>query len=271
MTVSTPTAATRTIELRNGLTITVDEYGAPGDGTGALVLHGGAGPRSVAGFAAALSEHAYVVVPTHPGFDGTPRPDSTDGVADLAVAYLDLIDELNLRAVMVIGNSIGGWIAAEMGLRDNHARISALVLLAAVGVEPEAPLRIADPAELGPVKTGELAFHNPRLRLDPAALSDAQKAAMAANQRTQALYSSLGHDPKLRGRLHRVTVPVLVLAGEQDGIVPLAYERALAGSFPRATFRVIPEAGHFPHIEQPGAVFGALGDFVDAEVKPEGD
>ncbi|MDX6347617.1 MAG: hypothetical protein QOF84_2407 [Streptomyces sp.] len=273
MTVSTPAGTTRTVNLRNGLTITVQEYGdaAAGDGTGVLVLHGGAGPRSVAGFAAALSQHAYVVVPTHPGFDGTPRPESTDSVADLAVAYLDLIDELNLHAVMVAGSSVGGWIASEMGLRDNRGRISALVLLGATGIKPEPPLEIADPAKLGPVKTGELAFHKPELRLNPAALSEQQRAAMAANQRTLAVYAGdpYCHDPKLRGRLHRVTVPVLVLAGEQDGIVPLEYERALADSFPRATFRSIPEAGHFPHIEQPGSVFGAIGDFVDTEVKPE--
>jgi pimeloyl-ACP methyl ester carboxylesterase len=271
VTVSTPTSRTRTIDLRDGLTITVNEYGTASDGTGALVLHGGAGPRSVAGFATALSRHAYVVVPTHPGFDGTPRPESTDSVADLATAHLDLIDELGLNTVMVIGSSIGGWVAIEMGLRDNHRRISALILLDAVGIKPEPPLEIADPAKLGPVKTGELAFFKPELRPNPAALSEEQKAAMGANQRTQAIYAAGNYDPKLRGRLHRVTIPVLVLAGEEDGIVPPQYGRALADSFPRATFRSIPEAGHFPHIEQPGAVFGALGDFVDTEVKPDGN
>jgi pimeloyl-ACP methyl ester carboxylesterase len=210
-----------------------------------------------------------VIVPTHPGFDGTPRPDSTDSVADLATAYLDLIDALGLTAVMVAGNSIGGWIATEMGVRDNHSRIDALVLLAAVGPTPEPPLEIADPAVLGPVRTGELAFYKPELRPNPATMSDEQKAAGAANQRTQAVYSGRGDDPKLRGRLHRVTIPVLVLAGEQDGIVPLEYGRAYADSFPRGTFKSIPEAGHFPHIEQPGSVFGALGDFVATEVKPK--
>jgi pimeloyl-ACP methyl ester carboxylesterase len=252
----------RTIELRNGLTVTVDEYGeVDASGVGALVLHGGAGPRSVAGLAAALSQHSYVVVPTHPGFDATPRPDGTDSVADLASAYLDLIEELGLRTVLVLGNSVGGWIAAEMGLRDNHERISGLVLLAATGIEPEPPLQIADPAKLGPVKTAELAFHDPRLRPDPAALSDEQKAAMAANQQVLAVYAGGPHfcyDPKLRGRLHRVAVPVLVLAGEQDGIAPLEYERALAASFPRATFRLVPQAGHFPHLEQPEAVLEAI-------------
>jgi pimeloyl-ACP methyl ester carboxylesterase len=171
----------------------------------------------------------------------------------------------------VTGSSVGGWIAAEMGLRDNRGRISALVLLGSTGIKPEPPLEIADPAKLGPVKTGELAFHKPELRLNPAALSEEQRATTAANQRTLAVYAGVSYDPELRGRLHRVTIPVLVLAGEQDGIVPLEYERALADSFPRATFRPIPKAGHFPHIEQPGSAFSAIGDFVDTEVKPDGD
>jgi pimeloyl-ACP methyl ester carboxylesterase len=271
VTVSAPTSTTRTVELRDGLTITIQEFGdaAAADGTGALVLHGGAGPRSVAGFAAALSQHAYVVVPTHPGFEGTSRPESFDSIGDLAVAYLDLIEELGLTGVMAIGNSVGGWIAAEMGLRDNRNRLSALVLLGATGITPEPPLEIADPATLGPVKTSELAFHNPQFRIDPATMSEQQRNGMAANQRALAAYASVNHDPKLRGRLHRVAVPVLVLAGEQDGIVPVAYERTLADSFPRNTFRVITEAGHFPQMEQPGQVFEAIGDFVDTEVKPD--
>ncbi len=273
MTVTAPAPTTRTIGLRHGLRVTVQEFGENRDGTGVLVLHGGAGPRSVAGFAAGLSQHAHVVVPTHPGFDGTDRPDDLDTVADLASSYLDMLDELGLHGVMVVGSSVGGWIAAEMALRDTGSRISALVLLGSTGITPEPPLEIANPAVLGPVRTGELAFHNPDLRPDPTALGDEQKAVMAANQRTLAVYAGdpFCHDPKLRSRLHRVTVPVLVLAGEQDGIVPLEYGRALADSFPRATFRPVPEAGHFPHIEQPGAVFAAIGDFVGTEVTPDGE
>ncbi|MEY9937519.1 alpha/beta fold hydrolase [Streptacidiphilus sp. MAP5-3] len=270
MSVSASTSTTRTIDLPGGLAVTVQEFGENTEGTGVLVLHGGAGPRSMAGFAAGLSRHAYVVVPTHPGFDGTPRPASTDTVADLASAYLDLLDALDLRGVMVAGSSVGGWIAAEMALRDNATRISCLTLLASTGIAPEPPVQIADPADLGSVKTGELAFHNPQLRPNPTTLAPEQLAAMAANQQTLAVYAGdpFCYDPKLQGRLHRVAVPVLVLAGEQDGIAPLEYERALAASFPRASYRPIAEAGHFPHIEQPAAVFEAIGDFVDTQVEP---
>ncbi|MEY9871673.1 pimeloyl-ACP methyl ester carboxylesterase [Streptacidiphilus sp. MAP12-33] len=269
-TISGPSTRVRTLDLPGGLAVTVQEFGENTERTGVLVLHGGAGPRSVAGFAAGLAQHAYVVVPTHPGFDGTPRPESTDTVADLATAYLDLLDALDLRGVMVAGNSVGGWIAAEMALRDNASRISCLTLLASTGIAPESPVQIADPAVLGPAKTAELAFHNPQFRPNPAALGPEQLAVMAANQRTLAVYAGdpFCYDPKLRGRLHRVTVPVLVIAGEQDGIAPLEYERSLAASFPRAAFHAVPEAGHFPHIEQPAAVFAAIGDFVDTQVKP---
>ncbi|HEY4024652.1 MAG TPA: alpha/beta hydrolase [Pseudonocardiaceae bacterium] len=261
MTVSTPTGTTRTVALRAGLTITITEYGSPTDGAGALVLHGGAGPRSVAGLAAALTTYGYVAVPTHPGFDGTPRPEWADSVADLATGYLDLLDELGLTGVTVYGSSIGGWIATEMAVRDNHKAIEALVLLGGTGIEPKPPLEIGDPAKLGPVRTGELAFHNPALRLDPSTLTDAQRAVMAENARVQAIYAPGSNDPKLRGRLHRVAVPVLVLGGEQDGIVPLDYERDLADSFPKAMFRAIPAAAHFPHIEQPELVLGAIAEF----------
>jgi pimeloyl-ACP methyl ester carboxylesterase len=271
MTFPPPVSRTRTINLPGDLALSVQEHGENTGGTGVLMLHGGAGPRSLTAFAAEMSQHAYVVLPTHPGFGRTLRPQWADTVADLATLYLDLLDQLDLHRVMLVGSSLGGWIAAEAALRDNRGRISCLALLGSVGVAPEPPLRLADPAEIGPVKTGELAFHNPRLRPNPASPSEEQKAAMAADQRTFAVYGGdpFCHDPKLRGRLHRVTVPVLVLAGAKDGIAPLEYQRALAGAFPRATFRVIDEAGHFPHIEQPGAVFGAIGDFVGAVGEPE--
>jgi pimeloyl-ACP methyl ester carboxylesterase len=235
-----------------------------------LLLHGGGGPRTVAGLATALSEHTYVIVPTHPGFDGTPRPDWTDSVEDLAFAYLDLIETLHLDKVLVIGNSVGGWIAADMALRDTRGRISGLVLLNAVGIEPKEPNQIVDVRGLNPVQIGALAFHKPALRPDPSTFTDEQRAIGAANQQTLAVYAgaTFTHDPKLRRRLHRVSVPVLVLWGEQDGVASVAYGQAFAEAFPRGQFIPVPEAGHFPHIERPGLTLGAIGRFLNTEVKP---
>jgi len=263
----------RTLQLGNALQITIDERGgaAEADGTGVLLLHGGAGARSMAGLAAALSEHAYVVTPTHPGFDGTPRAPWLDTVGDLADAYLDLLEELGLRRVMVIGNSFGGWISSEMTLRDIDHRLDAMVLLNATGIRPDHAGQVTDIRQLPPAAIGKLAFHNPALRPDPAALTDEQRAGSAANQKAMASYAGdeFLFAPKLRRRLHRVAIPVLVAWGMEDGVLMPDYGQAYASAFRNGQFQPIAEAGHFPHIEQAKAVLAAIGDFVDNVVKPD--
>ncbi|WP_405723284.1 alpha/beta hydrolase [Streptomyces sp. NBC_01537] len=272
MTAPTSAPTTRTVGLAHGLSVSIDEYGVNSDGSAVLLLHAGAGPRTIAGLAAALSEHAYVVVPTHPGFDGTPRPQWCDSVADLAFAYLDLLDTLDLTKVLVIGNSVGGWTAAEMALRDTRGRIRALTLLNSVGIHAHLKKNhVVDPRTLAPAEVSKLSFANAAFRPDFSSFSDEQRAAAAANMQTLAIYGGDGftYDPKLRGRLHRVTVPVLVAWGEHDGIAPLAYGRGYADSFPNGHFALIPEAGHFPHIEQLGRTLEAIGEFAGTVVKPD--
>jgi pimeloyl-ACP methyl ester carboxylesterase len=265
----------RTLQLGNGLEVTIDERGdaAQSPGTAVLVLHSGGGPQTITGLAAALSEHAYVVTPTHPGFNGTPRVPWLDSAADLADAYLDLLEELGLDTVMVIGNSIGGWIASEMALRDIQGRVRSLVLLNANGIRPDDATQVTDIRGLPPQAIGRLSFYSPAFRPDLATMTDRQRAVMVANQQVLAVYA--GADfmfaPKLRRRLHRVTVPALVAWGEEDGIVTADYGRAYAAAFPKGHFTPIAEAGHFPQVEQPGAVLAAIGDFVDAVIKPDGD
>jgi pimeloyl-ACP methyl ester carboxylesterase len=270
MTASSPIGTSRTFALGDGLTVIVNEqqYAAAASGSGILLLHDGGGPHSVAGLATALSEHAYVITPIHPGFEGQPRPDWFDSVPDLALAYLDLLDALDLREVLVIGGSIGGWIASEMALRDARRRIGGLVLLNAVGIRANDPKEIADPATLTPTELGRLAFHNPALLPDPATLSDEQQAAIAANQSALDVYAGdpYMHDLKLRRRLRRITIPVLVLWGEQDGVVPIEYGRVYADSFSNARFQPIPNAGHLPHVEQPELTLHAVSEFVDNEL-----
>jgi pimeloyl-ACP methyl ester carboxylesterase len=93
---------------------------------------------------------------------------------------------------------------------------------------------------------------------------------LAANQKTLATYAgeSFTHDPKLRRRLHRVTVPTLVVWGEQDGIAPVGYGRDYAAAFPNGHFAPIADAGHFPQIEQLEVTLGVVENFADTAVKP---
>jgi pimeloyl-ACP methyl ester carboxylesterase len=259
---ATTNSSTRTIDVAilGTVELTVEDRG---QGRPYLVLHGGAGPQSVAAFAQLLTEKGgnRVLTPTHPGFGGTSRPDKLNNVAGLATLYCGLLDDLGVEKVTVIGNSVGGWIAAEMAVQ-NSPRISRVVLLDAVGIEVEGH-SVADVAGLSVPEIQKLSFHDPTpFRVDPATMSDAQKAVIAANGAALAVYagSSKMADPTLLGRLDNITIPALVLWGESDRIVEPAYGRAYAAAINGARFEVLAATGHMPQMETPDLVLKAISD-----------
>jgi pimeloyl-ACP methyl ester carboxylesterase len=264
------TAKTRTVFPRPDLPLTLTETG-PADGRTVLVLHGGGGPGTVQGIAAHLAGRGgmRVVLPTHPGWNGTERPDWFTGVDDLAIAYLQWLKDEGHRDVLVVGSSLGGWTGAEMAFRDDGAVIGSLVLVNSAGVAvPGEPIR--DVFALDPREMSTYSFHDPaRFAVDPAALTEDRIAAQKANMATMRTLCGdpYMHDPKLLNRLGRVRIPTLVLWGESDRIVSPAYGRALAAAFPNGRFETIAEAGHLPHIEQPAATFAALDAYLDSTSK----
>ncbi|MCI3276459.1 alpha/beta fold hydrolase [Streptomyces cylindrosporus] len=234
-----------------------------------LVLHGGGGPATVAGLAGYLSETgADVIAPVHPGWDGTPRPDWCTGIDDLALTYLDLLQERDLHDVLVVGSSLGGWIAAEMAVRDTARRITGLVLVNAVGVHVESE-PIADFFALDPRAAAEHSWHDPdRFYVDPTTLPADELARRQGNMATMRLLAGdpYMHDPKLLRRLARVHQPALLVWGESDRIVTPAYGAAYADAFANGRLELVPKAGHLPHIEQPEATFA----LIDAQVRLTG-
>ncbi|MEV8069125.1 alpha/beta fold hydrolase [Streptomyces sp. NPDC085995] len=242
---------------------TLTAYG-PTTGRPVLVLHGGGGPATVAPLAEHFSATARALLPTHPGWNGTPRPDGFTRVADLAAAYLRLLRDHRLSDILVIGSSLGGWIAAEMATADTEGLISGIALINAVGIEVEgAPVR--DFFALDARGVAEYAFHDAeRFYVDPATVPDGQRALVQANMASLRLYSGgpAMSDPTLRPRLASVTVPTLVLWGESDRIVTPAYGEQYAASFKDARFEPVAEAGHLPHLEQPERTFALLDDFA---------
>jgi pimeloyl-ACP methyl ester carboxylesterase len=237
-----------------------------GSGHPFLLLHGGAGPQSVGSFAELLatSGNARVISPTHPGFGGTPRPESLDSIARLARVYVVLLERLDVHDVTVVGNSIGAWIAAEMALVDS-SRISDVVLVDGVGIDvPGQP--IADFFSLTLEQVGQLSYHDPgRFRIDPATMPEAQRAAIPGNRASLATYAgSSMNDASLRGRLAGIAVPTLVVWGDSDRIASPDYGRALAAAIPGAEFVLLQATGHLPQIETPDQLLTEIRRFVDA-------
>jgi pimeloyl-ACP methyl ester carboxylesterase len=177
----------------------------------------------------------------------------------LADLYRGLLDQIELEDMTVIGNSVGGWIAVEMGLLVS-SRIGGIVLLDAVGIQVEGH-PVAGVSGLSMPEIQALSFHDPTpYRVDLATIPDAQKALMAANGAALAVYagSPAMADPTLLGRLDDLAIPTLVSWGESDQIVDPGYGQAYAAAIRGARFEVLPRTGHMPQMESPELVLQAI-------------
>jgi pimeloyl-ACP methyl ester carboxylesterase len=105
-----------------------------GSGRPLLFLHAENGIEPAAAAIEELAKRAHVIAPTHPGFGGSELPKGMRTVDELSYFYLDLLDQLDLHDVVVVGVSLGAWIAAELAVKST-ARLSRLVLANAVGVK----------------------------------------------------------------------------------------------------------------------------------------
>ena len=258
---STRTTTTTTYALEvegvGDVPVRVDQHG---DGRPVLLLHGGAGPTSVAAFAERLAAEADVrlLVPTHPGFGGTERPPALNGTRGLAATYAALVEHLDLEDLSVVGNSIGGWVAAELAALVGEAardRWRDLTLVGAVGLDVAGHPPV-DFFSLTLDEVADLSYFEPdRFRLDPATLPPAVLAAMPGNRAALAFYGgSTMTEPTLADRLGAIRVPTLVLAGEADRIVDAEVAQAYAALIPGARFVLLPRTGHLPQLESPEAL-----------------
>lgn len=255
------TATTHTVYQRPDLPLTLTEAGT---GRPVLILHGGGGPFTVAPIADHLAETMHTITPTLPGWNGTERPDWFNGMDDLALAYLHYLEDNDLRDVLVIGSSLGGWIASEMAFRDGAGRITGLLLVDAGGVLVEGePIR--DFFALDARGVAEYSFHDAdRFYRDPATIPAEQLAAQKANMATMRVVAGdpYMHDPKLLRRLDRVQIPALVIWGESDRIFTPGYGAAYANALGNAHLEIVEKAGHLPQIEQPAATMALIDTYI---------
>jgi len=249
----------------NGVTIEAVERG---EGRPILFLHPGIGIETDAPVLAELARGGRVIAPSHPGFGGSQLPKGMTTVDDLAYFYLDLLDQRDLRDVLVVGVGLGGWIAAEIAVK-NCARLSRLVMANAIGIKAfdRETRDIVDIWSLLPEDFDKLAYFNPdNGKRDYANLPEAVSLAAARNREAYARFcwSPYMHNPKLKGRLHRIHIPALFLWGTADRILSEKYGRAYCAAIPGATFERIERAGHFPHLEQPQEFARRVLAFADA-------
>jgi pimeloyl-ACP methyl ester carboxylesterase len=203
-----------------------------------------------------LQDQFRVLTISIPGFGTSRRPAWCDSIDDLANIFITYIENLGVEDVILIGFSLGGWVAAEIAVRRPQW-LSRLVLVDSFGVRTGKPdeRTISDIFAITMADIRKLAFVNPddaETYLGTVGRSEAELLAIARAQEAVAVYGwrPYLHDPKLPRRLSRIVAPTLVVWGREDHINHLRNGEALAQAIPGAELAVIENAGHFPHLEQ---------------------
>jgi pimeloyl-ACP methyl ester carboxylesterase len=237
------------IERIAGCRVSVQRAGA---GQPLLYLHGPRGAGRWLPFMEALSRNFELIVPEHPGFGLSETPEWLDNIGDLAYFYLDFIEGLGLDQVHLVGASLGGWVAAELAVRDQSS-LATLTLVAAAGIHVPG------------VQKGDI-FLWPAEELARNLFYDQKLAeAMLAEQPNQEeldiqvknrlTTAKLAWQPRLYNVhlakwLHRITLPTLILWGAEDRLIPPQYGPAFHDLIPNSRLEILPDCGHLPQVEK---------------------
>ena len=218
-------------------------------------------------FSDPLARRHEVLLPQNPGFGHSQLPVDFREIGDFAQFYLCMLEEQNLRDIVLVGTSFGGWIAAEMASRSCE-RIGALVLANPFGIRiSEDPLvrDIQDIYAMSQAEVAESFYHDPEAnRRDVTGLPDYVLVAIARSRETMCLFGwePYMHNPSLKRWLKRISAPTLMLWGQADDVMSVDYGRAFAARIPGAEFRLIEGAGHYPHVERPAEFVEAIEAFL---------
>jgi pimeloyl-ACP methyl ester carboxylesterase len=235
-----------------------------GSGAPMLFLHGGGGVGIWLPCMARLAKKLDVIAPEHPGFGESDTPEWLDTIGDLANFYLEFLDQLDLRGVHLVGSSLGGWIAAELAVR-NASRLASLTLVGAAGIH------VKDVAQVDPFLNTEEQrirdlFYDQELAEAVVAsterpeLQDAALKNLTATARLA--WQPRNHDPHLRKWLHRIKLPTLLIWGADDRLFPREYAFVYQQLIPGSKAVILPECGHLPHVEKGDAFAAELEAFI---------
>jgi pimeloyl-ACP methyl ester carboxylesterase len=246
--------AAGTLEVA-GCRVTLKRGGA---GRRVLYLHGANAAPAIQPFMEELARDFDVLVPEHPGFGGSDEPGWLDNIHDLAYFYLGFMERLDLRDTIVIGSSIGGWLALEIAVR-NASRIRALSLVAPSGIHV-AGLAKGDVFLWPPEERVRKLFFDQgvaeRVLTQAAVPQDADEKNLHTLARL--------YDPHLSKWLHRIKVPLQIVWGECDRLLAPEHAAEYKKLMPHARVDIVPQCGHLPQSEKPDAYLRLFREFASA-------
>ncbi len=244
-----------------------------GDGPPLLFLHGASGIERWLPFFDLLAARHTVMVPEHPGFGGSDNPSFIRNVGDVAMYYLDFLDDLARSSggekIRLVGQSLGGWIAAELATR-NCSHLKSLALLAPAGIRvkgfPSGDNFIWSPEEAARNLVHDQAYAELAIAAAASASeAEADRALVNRYAAARLAWEPRWFNPALERWLHRIKAPALVLWGAEDRLLPARYAEVWRAEMPGAKVEIIPACGHLMHVEKAAEVAKRVLAFTDGD------
>jgi pimeloyl-ACP methyl ester carboxylesterase len=224
-----------------------------GQGPPVLYFHGGGAFHGVQ-FARPWTEHFRVICPFHPGFSESDDDPRIGAMQHYVLHYLDFLDALGLDKVHLTGLSLGGRLAAEFAV-SHCDRLKSLVIGAPGGLDipehPPASFMGLSPQAMVSMLVADMGVLTPYLppQVAPEAFAADRAREGAMSGKVMMSPTSLEH------WMHRIKVPVLLLWGDKDQVLPVGRAKAWAERLPQGTtVRIIPDIGHLVFDESAEAV-----------------
>ncbi len=216
---------------------------------------------------APLAKSYHVYAPDLPGFGRSQRPADADYSIPMQVeALAAFMDAVGVRRARVAGLSMGGWIAARLA-SEQPERVERLVLVDAAGMRPldtsPIPAETLLPHDEAGVRRLIAAVRHKPPALPGFLARDILKERLREEWVVRRALESMrpGRD-WLNGTLGRATMPVLVVWGRQDTLIPVAYAAPLAAEFQHARLALLDGCGHVPMADCPQAFDRELVGFL---------
>lgn len=236
-----------------------------GTGRSVLYLHGAFFPTAWTALHDELCARVDLLAPVHPGYAEGGPPDWLHGFDDLVLHYRALLDELGVEQVDLVGYGLGAWIGADL-TAFHPDRIRSLTAIAPMGLwMPDAPmldfLGSSPERRIAAVFNGDPGGHA-ALFPDPEEI-DSFIDGYGQDGVTARLIWERRYDTRLARRLGQIATPALVLAPEEDRVVPLAHAVRWADLLPAGRLVSIAGTGHGLVVQAPERVARAIGDFLE--------
>ena len=230
-----------------------------------LVLLHGAGDQAAAWSLVApklLSGHT-LVVPDLAGHGDSAPAEGPLPVETLLAGLGAVLDEAAPEEpVTIVGNSLGAWLAT-LWAREHPERVERIVLVNGGPLKHVAEGLTLQPKNRAEARKTVEALRDPgSIRVPDFVLDDVVRQAATGPIARLAAASEGMEEHVLEGRLGEVTVPVEIVWGASDRLMPLSYAERLRAGLPRARLTELPRCGHVPQQECPAAFAEALGKLL---------